>query len=100
MLVYKIYQRPALVDAEAADPAGRGDAQLLHDGRSPYFPDAGKGFEQFRNLHAGQGVVLKRGADDVRCGSVAVPKAFLGGGPRGPGAAALPRGVDERGVRG
>lgn len=59
MLVYKIYQRPPLVDAQPADPAGRRDAQLLHDGRGTDLPDAGKGFEQFGHFHPGKGVVLK-----------------------------------------
>jgi hypothetical protein len=39
MLVYKIYQRPALVHAQAADPAGRRNAQLVHNCRCPDLAD-------------------------------------------------------------
>jgi len=56
-LVYKIYQRLALVNAQAADPAGRCDAQLLHDGGSPDLSNAGQGLQQLHHPHPGQGVV-------------------------------------------
>ena len=43
LLVYKIYQRLALVDAQAPDPPGRCDSQLLHNGGGPDLADARQG---------------------------------------------------------
>ncbi len=60
LLVYKIYQRLALVDAQAADPPGRRDPQLLHNRRGPDFADAGQGLQQLGHPHPRQGVVLRR----------------------------------------
>lgn len=93
MLVYKIYQRPALVDAQSADPAGRRNAQLLHDGGGPHLPDSGKGFEQFGHLHPGKGIVFQRRANDVRRGPVTVSEAFLGCRPGGPRRCRLAQGL-------
>jgi hypothetical protein len=59
-LVYKIYQRLALVNAQAADPPGSRDAQLLHYGRGPHLTDARQGLQQFGYPHPRQGVVLGR----------------------------------------
>ena len=54
-LVYKIYQRPALVDAQAPDPPGRRNAQLLHDGGGTDLPDAGQRLQQFGRPASGPG---------------------------------------------
>ena len=92
-LVHKIYQRPALVNAEPPQPAGGGNAQLIHDGGRPDPADAGQGLEHLGNLHAREGGVTVAGTDEISHGERPRFQLFLGLGPGSPCRGGLAQGV-------
>lgn len=84
ILVHKIYQRPALVNAEPPQPAGRGNAQLIHDGGRPDAANPGQGLEHFGDLHSCQGGIAVTGNDEISHGERSRLQLFLGLRPGGP----------------
>ncbi len=92
-LVHKIYQRPALVNSQPPQPAGRGNAQLIHDGGRPDPADPGQGLEHLGDPHSGQGGVAVAGNDEISHGERSRLQLFLGLSPGGPCRCRLAQGV-------
>lgn len=65
ILVHKIYQRPALVNAEPPQPAGYGNTQLVHDGGRRDAAYTGERLQHLGDFHPRDGGITVPGGEEV-----------------------------------